>query len=90
MDKKRKVRTIVIDGVEIETDLHAVEIADLPQKMAEIERENHRLESEIESLTEFKEEHDIMKHFIISNKLWENFLNYDEFIKWLRKEDSNE
>ena len=31
-----------------------------------------------------------MKHFIIDNKLWERFLNYDEFIMWLRKEDSDD
>ena len=64
-------------------------IFDLIRKNEELEKENHRLKSETENLTEFKEEHDIMKHFIISNKLWENFLNYDEFIKWLRKDDGN-
>lgn len=51
----------------------------------ELEKENHRLKSEIENLTEFKEEHNIMIHFIIDNNLWESFLNYDEFIKWLNK-----
>lgn len=65
-------------------------IFDLIRKNEELKKENHRLKSEVESLTEFKEEHDIMKHFIISNKLWERFLNFDEFIKWLRNGDSDE
>lgn len=65
-------------------------IFDLIREHEELKKENYRLKSEVESLTEFKEEHDIMKHFIISNKLWEKFLNFDEFIKWLRKEDNNE
>ena len=64
-------------------------MARLTNKNQELKKENYRLKSEVESLTEFKEEHDIMKHFIIGNKLWENFLNYDEFIKWLRKDDGN-
>ena len=60
-------------------------IFDLISENEELQKEKHRLRSEVESLTEFKEEHDIMKHFIIDNKLWESFLNYNEFIRWLRK-----
>lgn len=58
---------------------------EMARQIIKLKEENYRLKSEVESLTEFKEEHDIMKHFIISNKLWEKFLNFDEFIKWLRK-----
>lgn len=60
-------------------------IFDLISENEELQKEKHRLRTEVESLTEFKEEHDIMKHFIIDNKLWESFLNYNEFIRWLRK-----
>ena len=60
-------------------------IFDLISENEELQKEKHRLRSEVESLTEFKEEHDIIKHFIIDNKLWESFLNYNEFIRWLRK-----
>lgn len=38
-----KVRTIVIDGVEIQTSLSAVEIASLPIKYAELQQENKAL-----------------------------------------------
>lgn len=33
-------------------------------------------------------EHKIMKKFICENNLWEKFLNYDDFVNWL-KEDGN-
>lgn len=58
---------------------------DVKNYLPKLLKENHRLKSEIENLKEFKEEHDIMKHFIIENNLWESFLNYDEFIEWLEK-----
>lgn len=48
MSEKRKVRTIVIDGIEIQTDLHAVEIADLPKKLAEVEKENKKYKEVID------------------------------------------
>ena len=66
-------------------DKRSYNIFDLISENEELQKEKHRLRSEVESLTEFKEEHDIMKHFIIDNKLWESFLNYNEFIRWLRK-----
>lgn len=37
-----KVRTIIIDGVEIQTSLSAVEIADLHQKNQELKKENEK------------------------------------------------
>ena len=58
---------------------------EMARQVIELKEENYRLKSEVESLTEFKEEHDIMKHFIISNKLWEKFLYFYLFLKWLRK-----
>lgn len=58
---------------------------DVKNYLPKLLKENHRLKSEIENLKEFKEERDIMKHFIIENNLWESFLNYNEFIEWLEK-----
>lgn len=47
-------------------------------KDKEIERLNNELE-------EFKEEHKIMKQILIENNLWENLLNDDRFLEYLRK-----
>lgn len=41
--EESKVRTIIIDGVEIETTLTAVEIANLPKRVSELEKENFDL-----------------------------------------------
>lgn len=35
-------------------------------------------------------EHRIMKKFICENGLWEKFLNYDDFVNWLKKDDNND
>lgn len=35
-------------------------------------------------------EHKIMKKFICENDLWEKFLNYDDFVNWLKKDDNLE
>ena len=35
-------------------------------------------------------EHKIMKKFICENNLWEKFLNYDDFINWLKEENNLE
>lgn len=35
-------------------------------------------------------EHKIMKKFICENDLWEKFLNYDDFVNWLKKDDNND
>ena len=35
-------------------------------------------------------EHRIMKKFICENGLWEKFLNYDDFVNWLKKGDNND
>lgn len=35
-------------------------------------------------------EHKIMKKFICENDLWEKFLNYDDFVNWLKKGDNND
>lgn len=35
-------------------------------------------------------EHRIMKKFICENDLWEKFLNYDDFVNWLKKGDNND
>ncbi len=45
-----KVRTIIIDGVEIQTSLTAVEISSLQQKNQELEQENQQLQERIEYL----------------------------------------
>lgn len=68
-----------------EPSIYASLAYDVKNCLPKLLKENHRLKSEIENLKEFKEEHDIMKHFIIENNLWESFLNYDEFIEWLEK-----
>lgn len=47
-------------------------------KDKEIERLNNELEN-------FKEEHKIMKQILIENNLWENLLNDDRFLEYLRK-----
>ena len=47
-----KVRTIVIDGVEIQTSLSAVEIASLPIKCAELKQENQELKEKIDVVYE--------------------------------------
>lgn len=44
---ENKVRTIIIDGVEIQTSLSAIEIADLPIKNAELQQENKLLRDRI-------------------------------------------
>ena len=31
-----------------------------------------------------------MKKFICENNLWEKFLNYDDFVNWLKKGDNND
>lgn len=43
MSKENKVKTIIIDGVEIQTSLSAVEIADLEIKNKELQKENEEL-----------------------------------------------
>lgn len=35
-------------------------------------------------------EHRIMKKFICENGLWGKFLNYDDFVNWLKKDDDND
>lgn len=40
----------------------------------------------VTDLDEFKKEHNIMKRFIYTNRLWNRFLNYDAFIDHLRND----
>lgn len=40
----------------------------------------------IHDLDEFKQEHAIMKKFIISKGLWNELLNYDSFVEYLRND----
>ena len=42
-----------------------------------------RLFEYLESLEDFKTEHKIMKRILVTNGLWEKFLNDDEFIEYL-------
>ena len=35
-------------------------------------------------------EHKIMKKFICENNLWEKFLNYDDFVNWLKEDGNND
>lgn len=35
-------------------------------------------------------EHRIMKKFICENGLWEKFLNYDDFVNWLKEDGNND
>ena len=44
---ENKVRTIIIDGVEIQTSLSAIEIADLPIKNADLQQ---RIDKAIDTL----------------------------------------
>ena len=52
-----KVRTIVIDGLEIQTSLSAVEIANLPIKYAELERENQKYKETFDKAIKYIEKH---------------------------------
>lgn len=55
----KDTRTIVVDGVEIQTSLSAVEIADLYQKNQELKKENeklHHYKTLYQSLKKQKEE----------------------------------
>ena len=45
-----KVRTIIIDGVEIQTNLSAVEIADLHQKNQELKKQLEEINKMIENV----------------------------------------
>lgn len=54
MKKIRPVRPVIIDGVEIMTDLTAVEIADLPIINAELKEENQKLKKELSEIKEGK------------------------------------
>ena len=41
--EEAKVRTFIIDGVEMQTTLTAIEIANLPKRISELEKENFDL-----------------------------------------------
>lgn len=49
----------------------------------ELISENAKLQKE---LYDFKSEHDIMKKMLIDHGLWEELLNNDEFLKYLRED----
>ena len=40
----------------------------------------------VNDLDEFKKEHAIMKRFIYNKNLWNEFLNYDSFVEYLKTE----
>lgn len=49
--------------------------------------ERNTLAKENARLKEFKKEHEIMKKILIEKGLWENLLNDDRFLEYLREEN---
>ncbi len=44
---RANTRTVIVDNIEIQTSLPAIEIADLPQKLAVLEKENQELKQQL-------------------------------------------
>ena len=61
---------------------HSRYVKENKRKIDNLRLVNKRLNNELE---EFKEEHKIMKQILIENNLWENLLNDDRFLEYLRK-----
>lgn len=56
------------------------ELIHLMKQIVELQQENALLK-------EFKKEHEIMKKILIEKGLWENLLNDDRFLEYLREEN---
>ena len=50
----------------------------------------NRIIKYVNELKDIAVEHKIMKKFICENNLWEKFLNYDDFVNWLKEDGNND
>lgn len=85
-----KTRTIIIDGIEIQTSLTGVEIADLTQKNKELEQQCKKQKEVIDRiLNETKETRNILNNNRDNNMLSKScLLSYLEIVEDLLKEVS--
>lgn len=91
--EEAKVRTFIIDGVEIQTTLTAIEIVNLPKRVSELEKENFDLREGImlEKMAIPKDKADIRNFYEIFevpsyNQLEQALLDIKEYVEYYTNE----
>ena len=91
--EEAKVRTFIIDGVEMQTTLTAIEIVNLPKRVSELEKENFDLREGImlEKMAIPKDKADIRNFYEIFevpsyNQLEQALLDIKEYVEYYTNE----